>query len=179
MKTYMSWVFGVSLVLGMAAGGAFSLMPKTAEAPPALYISVSAVPTPSNTLIRIVSPLDNGIVPIGQTRVEIATQNVALDAAHPWRLYLDGNLVGTIENGQTTYSLTIGVSGPHVITATLSDTQNRDLASASVQVTAAPETPSSSPFNLTWVAPIMGVFLIGVVLLIVIGLRMTRVRGET
>jgi hypothetical protein len=178
MKAYMSWAFGVSLVLGTAAGGALSFMRMTAGTPPASYISLSAAPTPSDGLIRILSPLDNGIVPIGQTRVEIATENVALDAAHPWRLYLDGNLVDTIENGETTYSLAIGVSGPHVITATLSDAQNRDLASASVQVTAAPESPSSSPFNLLWVAPVMAVFLIGVVLLIVIGLRVTRGENE-
>jgi hypothetical protein len=178
MKSYMSWAFGVSLVMGTAAGGALSFMPVTAETPPVSYITVSAAPTPSNSLIRIVSTLEHGIVPIGQTRVEIATENIALDAAHPWRLYLDGNLVGTIENGETTYSLPIGVSGPHVITATLSDAQYRDLASASVQVTAAPESPSSSPFNLLWVAPVMGVFLIGVVLLIVIGLRLTRGKNQ-
>ncbi len=131
---------------------------------------------PPNAQIRLVSPQENAIVPIGQNKVEIATQNFALDASHRWKVFLDGALIGTIENGSTTYTLPIGVSGPHQIKVTLSDPQQEEVASATVQVTAAPETPSSSPFNLPWVAAVMGVFLIGVATLIAVSLRMTRPR---
>jgi hypothetical protein len=177
MKNYVSWMMGASLVLSAGVTGAFSFKPGEIGTP-AAPVSRSANPTPSNEQIRIVSPRDHAIVPIGQNKVEISTENIALDAAHPWHLYLDGNLVGTIENGETTFTFPISVSGPHEIKATLSDTKNDDLASASVQVTAAPETPSSSPFNLPWVAPAMGVLLIGVVALTVIGLRITWRKDE-
>lgn len=178
MKTHISWAVGVSLVLSAVAGGAFSFLPPMAAMPPVGSAMRSAAPTPSSAQIRIISPIQNGIVPVGQTKVQVSIDNIASDAAHSWRLYLDGKLIDTFGPGETSYTLPIGVSGPHEIKATLSDSQNNDLASASVQVTAAPETPSSSPFNLAWVAPLMGAFLLGVALLIVVSLRMTRVRPE-
>jgi hypothetical protein len=178
MRTNISVMFGVSLVLGAAAGGGASLM-HTAQSSPARSTFASAAPTPSGARIQIVSPLDNGVVPIGQNKVEVAAQNIVLGTAHPWRLYLDGNLIATVDTGKATYSLPIGVSGPHVISATLLDSENHELASASIQVTAAPESPSSSPFNLPWVAPTMGIFLVGVVALLLISLRLTRQKNQS
>jgi hypothetical protein len=178
MKMPISLLFGASLILGAAVGSGVSFIHE-GESGPARYESASAVPTPPGASIRIVSPLDNGIVPIGQNKIEIATGNISLDTAHPWRLYLDGSLIATVDKGETTYSLPIGVSGPHVISATLLDAESHDLASASVHVTAAPESPSSSPFNLPWVAPTMAVFLIGVAALLVISLRVTRGKNQT
>lgn len=142
-------------------------------------ISVHPNQAPSNAQIRVVTPRENAIVPIGQTKVEIATENFTLDASHGWRLFLDGALIGTIENGATSYILPIGVSGPHQIKVTLSDPEQGEIASAAVEVTAAPETPSSSPFNLPWVAAVMGVLLIVVGTILVVSLRMTRPRATS
>ena len=179
MNAYMSWVFGACLVVGAGMTGALSHAPWLAGTPVRASVTTSAIPTPTAAQIRIISPREDAIVPIGQTKVEISTDNATLDAAHPWHLFLDGNLIGTIENGETTFSLPISVSGPHEIKATLSDARNEELASASVQVTAAPATPTTSPFNLPWVAPVMAVLLFGVVVLLVIGLRVTRQKNET
>jgi hypothetical protein len=142
----------------------------------AARVSSPADQTPSDPQIRLVSPLQNQIVPIGETKVEIATANFTLDAAHRWRLYLDDKLIGTVENGATTFTLPILVSGPHEIKATLSDAEHDNLASAAIEVTAAPATPSTSPFNLPWVAAVMGALLIVVATLIVVALHMTRRR---
>jgi hypothetical protein len=169
MKTYLVWIIGISLILSTGLAGAASYTPGAS-------LSVSANPTPSSARIRIVTPREDAIVPIGQNKVEISAVNIALDAAHPWHIYLDGTLLGTIANGDSTFTMPISVSGPHEIKVTLSDTENNVLASASVQVTAAPATPTSSPFNLPWVAPTMAVLLIGVAALIVISLRVTRRR---
>jgi hypothetical protein len=177
MKTYVVWMFGASLVL--SASFTIAILPvavpggTSQDAP----FSRSANPTPSNARIRIVSPREDAILPLGQTKVEVSTENIVLDAAHPWSLYLDGNLVGTIASGESTFTLSISVSGPHEIKATVSDSGNSELASASVEVTAAPATPTTSPFNLPWVAPIMAVLLIGVAAILLFSLRVTR-RGS-
>lgn len=174
MNGKKSWALATSFFLGVLIFGAWSFNPAAAEKPLSPNGSQTAVSTPTGALIRIVSPFEDQIVPIGQNRIEIAVQNTAGDALHPWQLYLDGNLIATVDKGETVYTLPIGVSGPHLITATLTGSPNTSLDTASVHVTAAPESPSSTPFNLPWVGPVMGFLLIGIVAMLAFGLRMTR-----
>lgn len=143
--------------------------------------SPSALVTPSSlgaagngSQIRIIAPRDNAIVPAGANTVQVSLENLAPGAAHAWHLYLDGVLINTLESGVVTTTVPISESGPHEIKATLTDSENVELASSSVEVTAAPETPTSSPFNLPWVAPAMAVFVVGVLAIIAVALRITR-----
>lgn len=170
----LNWLLCAGLLVGMGASRTIPFSPGAARTAIDSIYSPSAVATPSGAGFKILSPVDNQIVPIGQNRVQIAAGTTTSDAVHSWRLFLDGNLIATVENGETGFTLPIGVSGPHVITATLLDAHDEDIASASVHVTAAPETPSSSPFNLPWVAPTMAILLLGILALLLVSLRITR-----
>jgi hypothetical protein len=123
--------------------------------------------------IRIVSPRDNAIVPIGDVTVTVAVENVNLSDYH-WHLYVDGELRSMIGNGVTSYSTQITQSGPHEIKAVLADEQHDELASSAVNVTAAPASPTSTVFNLSQTAPVMGALVIVIAALILIGLRVAR-----
>lgn len=157
--------FLCSLALGFVLASGCASAAGTAT-PPA--------PSTSNPQIRIVSPRDSGIVPAGSNTVKVAVENAAPNKAHSWQLYLDGVLINQNGSGVLSSTVTISASGPHEIRATLTDDKNVELSSASIEVTAAPETPTASPFNLPWVAPAMAVLVIAVLAMIGFGLRITR-----
>ncbi len=124
--------------------------------------------------IRILAPLDNQIVPIGDVTVRVEAANFPLGGSNAWQLYVDGKSVGRAGDGATSLTTPILVSGPHELRASLANGQTDNLASASINVTAAPATPTQSPFNLSWTIPVMAVLVLFVLGLIAFGLRLTR-----
>jgi methionine-rich copper-binding protein CopC len=143
-----------------AASGAFSLIVGAGSA------------SAAQPQIRIVSPVNNQIVPLGDVKVEITTAKPS--PASYWQLSVDDKMVGKAEAGATSITTTITTSGPHTLKATLADAQNDNLASAAIVVTSAPETPSQSPFNLPWVAAVMAVFVVFVLVLLFVSLRIAH-----
>ncbi len=124
--------------------------------------------------VKIVRPADGQYVSNGDVTVEIATDNFPADPSNSWQLFVDDKPAVKVESGKTTATVNIPDSGPHTIKVVLADAQNPSLASAQVEVTAAPATPRETPFNLAWVAPVMAVFVVFIITLIAVSLRMTR-----
>ncbi len=127
-----------------------------------------------NPAVRIIAPVNNRVLPLGDVKVEIATDNFPLDGSNYWRLFVDDYMVTKVGQGATSYTTQITTSGPHEIKVTLGDGQREDIASASIALLTAPATPTTEPFNLPWMAPVMGALAVGIVLLLVIALRITR-----
>lgn len=162
MKTFIFYVLAMSSILTVGCTIA------EGTATPAVSSNTSSVQ------IRIVSPRDSAIVPAGSNTVQVAVENMTPNEGGSWGLYLDGVLISTAGSGALTSTIPISVSGPHEIKAILTDAKNVELASSAIEVTAAPETPTASPFNLPWVGPVMAVFVVGVLAMIGLGLRITR-----
>ncbi len=156
MKRYFLWALCAGLVLSAAVLGQANAQ------------------APEKPGVRIVAPLNNQIVPIGDVKVQIATDNFSLEGANHWVLYVDGRMLGRVASGVTITTTQLLESGPHEIEAVLADAQNDNLASNKIVVTAAPATPTQSPFNLPWTAAVMGVLFVVVIALILIGLRVAR-----
>ncbi len=133
-----------------------------------------AVQAGGNPAIRIVAPTNNRVLPLGDLQVQIATENFSLGGSNYWRLFVDDYLVSKVGQGATSYTTQITASGPHQIKVTLGDGQREDIASATIEVLTAPATPQNAPFNLPWMGPAMAVLAVGIVLLLLVALRMTR-----
>ncbi len=134
-------------------------------------LSASSTRAQSSPSVKIAAPRDGAIVALGEVKVQIETQNFTLDGVHHWRLYVDGKLREMVQGGMNEYTTRLDTSGPHQIMVTLADAEHDELASAMVEVTAAPATPRHSPFNVPQVAAVMGVLLLVVSGLIAVGLR--------
>ena len=133
---------------------------------------------PEKPGVRIVSPLNNQIVPMGVVTVEIAADHFQLAGSNHWVLYVDGLNLGPVESGVTMTTTQLLESGPHQLEARLADAQNDNLASATIFVTAAPATPADSPFNLKWTAVVMGGLVVVVLALLWVGLRIAHPPAE-
>ncbi len=129
-----------------------------------------------NPSIRIVAPVNNRVLPLGDVKVEVATENFPLEGSNYWRLFVDDYLVTKVGAGATSYTTQITTSGPHQIKVTLGDGQREDVATASIEVLTAPATPRDAPFNLPWMGTAMSILAVGIVLLLVVALRLTRPR---
>ncbi|MGE5139602.1 MAG: hypothetical protein ACM3JD_09085 [Rudaea sp.] len=143
----------------------------------ALLAGAGVVSAQSNTgapSIKIVKPIPNGIVPEEQGTVQVSIENFTLDENHWWELYVDESPAATVKTGALTVAVPTLKSGPHEFRVTLADGHSTDLPAASVSVTAAPATPTGSPFNRAWMAPAMGVMILAILVLIGLSLRYTR-----
>ncbi len=123
-------------------------------------------------VIHIIAPVDSQIVPVGDVKVQVAIDN--FPAGGRWDLYVDGSRVSSFVDSSATFTATLSVSGPHEIRVSLPGEQQAELASATINVEAAPTTPRSTAFNLPWMAPAMGVMTVLILLLILLGLRIAR-----
>jgi hypothetical protein len=137
-----------------------------------LVLNASPALAQSDAQIQIVSPRDGGIVAIGDVTVTVATKNFILGDTNHWHLYVDGELRSMVGNGAPSWTTKIETSGPHEIKATLADAQHEELAAATIHVTAAPATPTESPFNLSQTAPVIGVLALLIIVSIVVALRL-------
>ncbi len=136
--------------------------------------SASAALAQSNARIRIVSPPNGGIVPVGEVEVKVATENFTLGDEHHWHLYVDGELRSMVANGATSWTTKITTSGPHEIRVALSDDEHDDLGSATIYVTAAPRTPRETPFNVPQMSVVMGALVLAIVTILAVSLRASR-----
>ncbi len=134
----------------------------------------SAGQADGNPAIRIVAPVNNRVLPLGNLTVEIATENFTLGGSNYWRLFVDDYMVSKVGQGATSYTTQITTSGPHHIRVALGDGQREDIASATIDVLTAPATPANPPFNLPWMGTAMAGLAVGIVLLLVVALRLTR-----
>ncbi len=164
MKKTWLYILVVVLILNLGMAGV------VAASSPADQPEQQSTGTPT---IRIVQPVENGIVPIGDVPVEVSASAVPANGGYQWQFYLDGLPAGTAAANIISYTMEITVSGPHSIKAALTNAQARELGSAEVQVTAAPRTPDIA-FNQSEMGPVMAVLTLGILLLIIFSLRLTR-----
>ncbi len=156
MKRHVLFTLSVSLILS------------------ALWFGPAEAQSGGNATIRIVAPSNSRVLPLGDVQVQVATENFPLTGSNYWRLFVDDYMVSKVGQGATSYTTQITASGPHQIKVTLGDGQREDIATATISVLTAPATPPNAPFNLPWMGPAMAILSVGIVLLLVVALRMTR-----
>ncbi len=142
---------------------------------PARSPAQQPTPTGTTSAVRILRPVENGVVPVGEDFPVAVTAGSTAGDSVQWQFYLDGKPAGSATGLEITHTLSTTVSGPHVIQATLRSAGGQELGSAQVNVTAAPRTPDAA-FNIPTMGPVMAVLTLGIIVLIVVSLRMTRHR---
>ncbi len=123
--------------------------------------------------IRIVKPVPNGVVPVGQVPIEVSTSNLPAGGNNAWQVYLDDKLIKTVSTQAISTTVPVVQSGPHFIRVAL-QADGATVPGPQIAVTAAPATPTGTWFDLAWSAPAFAVMTIAIALLILISLRLTR-----
>jgi len=125
-----------------------------------------------NLSIQIVKPGDRRNVEIGKIPVTVDITGGALPANYTWQVWIDSVPQGIVQTGLTTEIDMPEPSGPHRIRAELYDPQGTRVSTSDILVMAAPVEIHEPLFNRSWYVPAMAVLSLGIVGLIVLGLRL-------
>ncbi|MGB8647421.1 MAG: Ig-like domain-containing protein [Anaerolineae bacterium] len=169
MKSFVRFGLGALLLFNLILAGT-ALADRPADTP-----AQQSTPTPAGgpPHVHIVKPAENGVVSISEFPIVVTADNLPANTDAQWQFYIDGKPAGSATGAAITYTLSITVSGPHTIQAALAGPGGSELASAAVNVTAAPRTPDAA-FNVSNMGPVMAVLTIGIFLLIIFSVRLTR-----
>lgn len=122
--------------------------------------------------IKIVKPGDRRNVALGEGTVTVEITGAALADGYAWALWLDGVRVGGPYRETAAKINMDKPTGPRRIKAVLYDPQNNEIASNEILVIAAPVETNTDVFNRSWFVPFMIVFTLGIIGIILLGLRM-------
>jgi len=139
-----------------------------------LALSASFAGAQSPPTIRIVSPGDRRNVSDKHALFTVAISGVAPNDGHYWELWVDGEPIIGLHNGETQAALSFDPTGPHHVKAILYNAQKQPLDAQEILVMAAPVQDLTAQFNQKAMAQVMAVFVVFVVTCLVVAFWISR-----